>query len=108
MDLKHELIALLTKWQTYIFYVLISIMAKLSYDISRNKKMTFWQTMGTIGIAFFIGAITSIVCSMNHFKYEAIIVPGCTLISDKIVTYFMLLDWNKIIDFVTTFLKPKQ
>lgn len=98
--IPEEIIAFFTKWWVYVFYVLIGIVGKFSWDISRKKRITFLSAISTVGISGFIGYISSVYCSNNQLENKAAyIVPICTLLSDKIISYLILrVKWKEIKD----------
>ncbi len=98
--IPEEIIAFFTKWWVYVLYVLIGIVGKFSWDISRKKRITFLSAISTVGISGFIGYISSVYCSNNHLENKAAyIVPICTLLSDKIISYLVFrVKWKEIKD----------
>lgn len=102
-----ELGEALAKWWVYLFYIAIGIIGKFSWDISRNKKITFLGALSTVGISGFIGYISSVYCRNNGLDEKAAyIVPICTLLSDKILTYVIArIKWKEIRD---AFFKPDR
>lgn len=95
-----EVVNFFSKWWVYLFYVLIGIVGKFSWDISRRKRITFLGAMSTVGISGFIGYISSVYCYNNGYTDKAAyIVPICTLLSDKILTYVVFrVKWKEIRD----------
>jgi membrane associated rhomboid family serine protease len=95
-----DIISYFSKWYVYLFYILIGIVGKFSWDISRRRKITFLSAISTVGISGFIGYISSVYCSNNAMENQAAyIVPICTLLSDKIISYLIFrVKWKEIRD----------
>src|ERR1043165_1508292 len=92
-----EIISFFTKWWVYLFYILIGIVGKFSWDISRKKRITFLGAVSTVGLSGFIGYISSVYCQNNSLDDKAAyIVPICTLLSDKIIAYLVIrIKWKE-------------
>ena len=95
-----EIISFFTKWCVYLFYILIGIVGIFSWDISRRKRISLLGAVSTVGLSGFIGYLSSVYCQNNHLEDKAAyIVPICTLLSDKIISYLVLrIRWNEIRD----------
>ena len=97
-----DIVSFFSKWWVYLFYIVIGILGKFSWDISRRKRITFLSAVSTVGISGFMGYISSVYCSNNALDDKAgYIVPICTLLSDKIITYLAFrVKWRDIRDAV--------
>jgi uncharacterized membrane protein len=95
-----ELVAFFSKWWVYIVYIFIGIVGKFSWDISRRKRITWLGAISTVGISGFVGYISSVYCHNNSLDEKAAyIVPICTLLSDKILTYVVVrIKWKELKD----------
>jgi len=97
-DIKEETLTFLTKWWSYIFYVMIGVMGKFSFDIVKRKKISIWYIIGATGVACFIGFLASMWCEYHYKPYAPYIVPIATLCSDKILMYIATLNWKPVLD----------
>lgn len=95
-----NIISFFSKWYVYLFYIVIGIVGKFSWDISRRKHITLLSAISTVGISGFIGYLSSVYCSNNGLENKAAyIVPICTLLSDKIISYLIFrVKWKEIRD----------
>jgi hypothetical protein len=93
-----EVATFFTRWWVYLFYILIGIVGKFSWDISRNKRITFLGALSTVGISGFVGYISSVYCHNRGLEdMAAYVVPISTLLSDKILTYLIVrIRWKEI------------
>ena len=96
----NEFVNFLNKWWVYLFYILIGIVGKFSWDISRKKRMTFLGALSTVGISGFVGYVSSVYCQNKGMVEDAAyIVPICTLLSDKLLSYMVFqVKWKVIWD----------
>lgn len=73
-------------------------MGKISSMLFRGKKMTWYQVVGSLGIAMFMGAMASSVCIYNGWENKApIIVPLATYMSEKLSLILMKLNYRQIV-----------
>lgn len=71
-----------------------------SHNLYIGKKMSFKQALGSFGISFFIGALTSISCYlMDWDRVSMWLVPFATLLADKIMMAVIALNWEKSITY---------
>jgi len=97
-DFKTEAIAFFTKWWAWFFYVTIGILAKLCFELTRRNKIPLSVTIGSAGMAAFVGFLASYWCITHSPENGAIIVPIATLLSDKIITFLFTMDYAKILE----------
>lgn len=95
-----NIVSFFSKWYVYLFYILIGIVGKFSWDISKRKRITLLSAISTVGISGFVGYISCVYCSNNGLTNQAAyIVPICTLLSDKIISYLIFrVKWKEIRD----------
>ena len=85
-NLKHEIMLFLSKIWVWGLLILIGVIAKFSYDVSVNKKFTFATFFSTLGIAAFVGYLSSAYCIYKGWDNAGkIIVPIATLISRELL-----------------------
>ena len=96
--LAEEIADFFAKWWVYLFYILIGILGKFSWDISRRRKITWLGALSTVGLSGFIGYLSAVYCRNNNLNDKAAyIVPICTLFSDKIITYVVFrINWREL------------
>lgn len=99
-DFRHEFVAFCSKWWVWLCYIGIGIMGKIFNDLRRKRRMTFWQAIGGVGIAGFVGYLASIWCIKHNPYGGAYIVPIATLLADKILMYLLALNYQAIFDVV--------
>lgn len=91
--IKEEIISLFSKIWVWILYVLVGLMAKYSYDIITGKRVSFIQALASAGAAIAIGVIASAICIYHNLENQGMfIVPGATILSDKIIIALMTVD----------------
>ena len=92
------LYAVWAKWWVYFFYIVIGMIGKLSWDISRKRRITFLGMVSTVGLSGFVGYLSAVYCQNNDLEAKAgYIVPICTLLADKIITYLVLrIKWKEL------------
>ncbi len=96
MEEKNVFIAFFLKFWAYLFYIMIGIVAKFSFDLIRGKKISLMQAVGITGLSVFVGFLASLWSIKHNPDNAGIIVPIATLAADKIVTSIMALNWGKI------------
>lgn len=75
----------LYKW---LLMILVGIVGKLSHDLSRRRRLTFYQWLGVIGVSAFVGYVVCVWCIGNGLEQQAaFIVPIATLLGEKIMIY---------------------
>lgn len=96
--LMTEIVAFFSKWWVYFFYIVIGILGKFSWDMSRRKRITWIGALSTVGISGFVGYLSSVYCNNNQlYDKAAYIVPICTLFSDKILSYIVFrIKWRAL------------
>ncbi|MBL7720129.1 MAG: hypothetical protein JNL72_14930 [Flavipsychrobacter sp.] len=103
-----EIVTFFSKWWVYLIYIFIGIVGKFSWELSRKKRITFAGAISTVGISGFIGYISSVYCQNNSLEDKAAyIVPICTLLSDKIISYLVFrVKWKELRDALFSPNKP--
>lgn len=97
-DIKSELIAVLSKIWTWLLLIFLGMVGMFSHNIYTAKKLTWKQTIASLGLSFFIGSITSIICYLNDWgKLGVVLVPMLTLLSDRITLAVMAYNWKGFI-----------
>lgn len=93
----------------YVGYVSIGLLGLFAEKIRSGKKMGFWQVISTTAIAIFIGYLATVWC-INHnlVKESAYIVPVATLMSDKIFTSILSVNWKDIVNTLIDKLRSKS
>lgn len=106
-----EAIAFFAKSAVWVWWVVLSVVAKISYLFYRGQRLTTIQVVSQIGMSLFVGYI-SFKVSMRYFPDKgSIIVPVCTLGSEKIVGMllsFSSKDWRNLVETLLRFPSKKQ
>lgn len=85
------------KWWVWLFYILIGMVGKFSYDLGTGKKLSWTKILSSAGIALFVGFISSAICLYNGWNEQAqYVVPIATLLSEKIVLALFSVDYKKL------------
>lgn len=84
------------KYGTYVGWVLIGLIGRFSYDLLQNKKMTWSYVIGCSGVSLLVGYITCVYFMTNFPTAAPMIVPMLTLLSQNIVSFF-IVNWQSII-----------
>ena len=98
--LKNNLIeglALFIKGAVWVWWVLLSVVAKLSFVFYRGEKLTTIKVVSTIGMSLFVGYISFKLCMRYVPDKASVLVPVCTLGSEKIIAVLLTLDYKSII-----------
>lgn len=94
-EIKEEVIALCGKLWTWACLILLGMVGMISTNMYVGKKMTFKQALGSFGVSFFIGSLTSILCYVMEWeRMSFVLVPFATLISDKVIMGIMAFNWQ--------------
>lgn len=101
-DIKHEIwtgfIKFVTSAGTMLVLAVLSVLTLLGNNMYLGKKMSFFQAIGSLMVALFVGFSTSIICYVYEVgKVGNIIVPIATLAADKIMMAIIAFDWSKSI-----------
>lgn len=106
-DVKNEIYIFLAKIWMWVAFVFIGVVAKFSYDVSIKKKYTWVTFTAALGIALFVGYITSAWCRYKGWQEEGMfIVPLATLLSEKLVE-IAVANAHKLIQHFTKW-KPSE
>jgi len=85
------------KWWVVGSYIMMAIITKFSFDRSRGVRLSFWETLGGIGVAWCMGAWAAIICANREWNDQMYwVVPLATLLGDKIYLYIMS-NWKVIL-----------
>jgi hypothetical protein len=96
-DFKNEILAIISKWWVWLLYIIIGMAGKFSFDWLHGKKLSWVQVFAGIGIALFVGFISSAVCINNGWQDKGMyVVPLATLLSEKLVMALFSLDYKKM------------
>lgn len=105
-----EAIAFFAKSVVWVWWVVLSVVAKVGYVFYKGQKLTNIQILSQIGMSLFVGYI-SFKLSMRFFPDKgSIIVPVCTLGSEKIVGMilgFSSKDWRSLVETILR-IPPKK
>ena len=97
----NEALAFFAKSVVWLSWVILSVVAKISYVFYKGQRLTTIQVVSMIGMSLFVGYI-SFKVSMRYFPDKgSIIVPVCTLASEKIVGMllsFSAKDWRSLVE----------
>lgn len=105
---REELLAFWLKIWVWVAYIIIGMLGLFAQKIRSGKKITFAQAVSTTMVAGFIGYLASVWCVANESTKGAYIVPIATLLSDKIFTYILSLDWESIINTIEKPFRKKE
>lgn len=95
-EAKTEAIALLSKIWVWAALIFIGMIGMVSSNLFTSRKLTFWQVVGSLGLAFFVGVTVSMVCYFYEWERAGmVLVPMCTLLSEKIVVAVLAINWEK-------------
>lgn len=102
-----EIIAFFTKF-TWVLYIGVGLLGKIGLMMQGQKKQTLWQIIGNLIGAGFVGYLAAMWCM---YKYpctdkgcsieSAIIVPLATLLSDRVITLLMNINWKEVFQIIT-------
>ncbi len=96
-DYLNQILELIYKWWVWLFYIAIGMIGKFSHDLVTGKKLSWTQVFSSIGIALFVGFISSAICMYNDWQQQGqYIVPICTLLSEKLVLALFAVDYKKM------------
>lgn len=88
----------LSKWWAWIFYIAIGMAGKFGLDMMKQKKMSFWQLIGSACISCFIGFMAASYCMSYAPKLGPFIVPIATLISDRVILFLFAINYTPILE----------
>ena len=87
---------------TVAFAIVLGLMGKYSYELSKGRKLSAISWFGITGLSVFSGYMSSVICDYYHYdKASKIIVPLATLFGEKIFEFLFL----KFSGIVTVWLK---
>ena len=67
---------------------LLGVLAKVSKELLSNRKLSFIQWLGVVGVSVFFGYISGVICHLNGWVNQALwVVPTTTLFGEYIVLY---------------------
>lgn len=99
MSVKDEFIIGFTKilgaaW-TWACLILVGLVGMLGHNLYLGRKLSFWQSVGSVLVSVFVGIITSIICHMNDWiSVGAVAVPVMTLVADKVMMAIISFNWQ--------------
>lgn len=99
--MKNEQIDILTKYGSWVAYVIIGLVGKFGWDIASKKKMSWWYVIGTGCMAVFVGFISARWFMLNKPQMGAYCVPVLTLVSRDILIFLNLVDWKGVLSRIT-------
>lgn len=99
-DLLQQIAEFLGKWWAWAAWVVMGLVGKMGIDLSKNRKMNFWQWVGSTMVGCFVGYLACVFCQANYPKQGALIVPIATLISDRVMMFLLSMNWTPIIEIV--------
>lgn len=95
-EIHDAVIAWFTKWYTFFVYVAMGLIGKVSYDMLSGKRISIAKALSSTGIALFVGFVSSMLCvKAGYTEKAAIIVPICTLLSEKIMIAVFALNYKE-------------
>lgn len=94
---EKETLTFLSKAWVWILYIVVGIIGKFSHDLIMGRKLTWLQVLSSIGIALFMGFLSSVICYTRYPDYAAFIVPVSTLLSEKIIIAIFSIDFKKLV-----------
>lgn len=94
--IKEEIWAFFSKFYVWILYVFIGLLAHVSHILAGKQKPTTLQFFSSMGIAIFVGYLSSAWCIANAPEQGKYIVPIATLLSDKVLSWIMT-NWKLIL-----------
>lgn len=98
MKLLNEILNYFQTWGVYIGSVSVGVIAKISYEISQNRKMTLLQWFAIILISVFSGYLATVICLYYGLANQTgFIVPMVTLLGEKAIIY-MSNNYKPILD----------
>jgi len=107
-DIINQIWAFFAKTWTWFFYITIGLIGKLGLMIRDDKKANTWAMIGSVMLAGCVGYLAAIYCMANYPAPEggyssvgAIVVPMATLLSDKVITILLNLNWTPIIEAIS-------
>jgi hypothetical protein len=107
-DWIDQIIESFCKWWVWFAYIFVGMVGKFSYDYGSGKKFSWAKILSSVGIALFVGFISSSICIYNGWTEEArYIVPIATLLSEKLVWALFAVDYKQIMSEIAKYWADK-
>lgn len=107
--------AFFAKFWTWFFYIFMGLLGKIGLILRGEKKQTFIQDISSLMIAGFVGYLAAVWCM---YKYPvpaggysiqgAIVVPMATLLSDRVISFILNVNWDPVLEFITKVFKKDK
>lgn len=99
---------LIKSWAYCGGYIVIGLIGKVGLMLRKPKSSSILEDLGSLLVAGFVGYIAAVFC---FYKYPpepggysvqaAFIVPMATLLSDRIMTFLLNVNWIPLIELLT-------
>lgn len=98
-EITDALISWFSKWYTFLLYIVMGLIGKFSFDLLSGRKMSIWKVLASTGAGLFVGFVSAVACvNAGYETKSAIIVPVCTLLSEKImIALFSYNQWKSVL-----------
>ena len=101
----NEIVAFFSKWWIWFFYVFMGLIGKMAIILGSGKKRTVVEDISSLLVAGFVGYLSAIWCIYKYPAIQggysiqgAIVVPMATLLSDRIMTFLLNVNWVPIME----------
>lgn len=96
-DIVTQFFQLLFKYAALIGWVLLGLIGRFSFDLFKNKRITWKYILGCTGMAALVGYIAGSWLMINLPDKAPILTPILTLLANNIVSALMVIDWKSIL-----------
>lgn len=81
----------LLKSSTWLVGVVVGVLGKISYELSKKRQLSTLQWIGVIGISVFSGYMAGEWCDAYQFNthQKGLIVPMATIFGERIMQYLV-------------------
>ncbi len=87
----------LIKYGALLGWITLGLIGQFSYNLIRNKSMSYRYMAGCTGTALFVGYVGGVWVQANYPDKVPILIPILTLLSNNIISALMLINWKAII-----------
>jgi len=105
---EHEYYALLSKLSSWASLLFIGLVGKVSYELSKGKKLAWYHWIGMAGLSMFVGWMALEWCDIYGLHDQKnLIGPVATLFGDRIVLFIVAKHQEILQSILSSFIKKK-
>ncbi len=97
IDIWEQLWILISKYGTWVGWIILGLMGRFSYDLLRDRKFTLAYIMGCTGVAFLCGYVGGSYILDTCPQKAPIAIPLITLLSNNLISAFMAINWKALV-----------